>query len=275
MSFITPRRFVSVACLLLISTIAQSQTRGEEPPSGAAMYHGVQCDGFYSNHLQGIAVDGQGAIFWSFTTTLVRTDSQGNIAKTIDVKNHHGDLTYVDGKLYVAVNFGAFNNPQGKADSWVYVYQADDLSLLAKHEVQEVIYGAGGMAHDQGQFFVVGGLPSDINENYIYEYDSDFQFVKRHEIASGQTHLGIQTAEYADGHWWFGCYGNPQQLVVTDESFTVTGRYDFNCSYGIAAISSGKCLVASGTAVQGKGQTGAVHLAIPDDKLGLKRLTTN
>ncbi len=266
------QRFALMVVCMLMPVTLPSLARGEDPPSSAAVYQATQCDGFYPGHLQGIAVDGEGAIFWSFTTRLVRSDSHGKVVAAIDVANHHGDLTFVDGKLYVAVNFGDFNNPQGKADSWVYVYRANDLSLVSKHEVQEVVYGAGGIAHRQGRFIVVGGLPGDKTENYAYEYDNDFRFLRRHVVASGHTQLGIQTAEYADGRWWFGCYGSPSQLIVADESFAFTGRFDFNCSYGIAAIAEGKFLVTSGANIPGKGRTGAVHVAVADKEQGLKVL---
>lgn len=262
---------VVAVCLCLSGSKA---THCEDTAPEFQGYHATECEGFYPGHLQGIAVDGQGHIFWSFTTKLVSTDAEGQILKVIDVPSHHGDLTYVDGKLYVAVNLGDFNNPKGNADSWVYVYQAEDLSLLAKHEVQEVVYGAGGIAHNDGRFIVVGGLPEGTDENYVYEYDGDFNFQRRHVVPSGYTYLGIQSAEYADEHWWFGCYGKPQQLVIADEAFGVTGRYDFDCSYGIASITPGKFLVTTGPNVPGKGRTGAVQIAVPDESEGLKRLSS-
>ena len=43
------------------------------------------------------------------------------------------------------VNFGKFNLPKGSADSWVYVYDAESLKELARHQVQEVDHGAGGI----------------------------------------------------------------------------------------------------------------------------------
>jgi hypothetical protein len=59
---------------------------GSQPP-----YRNVSCDGTYQHHLQGICVDGE-AIYWSFTTTLVKTDLNGNLLKQVPVANHHGDL---------------------------------------------------------------------------------------------------------------------------------------------------------------------------------------
>ena len=93
----------------------------------------------------------------------------------VPVANHHGDLCLHDGKLYVAVNLGKFNDPAGNADSWVYVYRADDLAFVARHAVPEVFHGAGGIGMHGGRFFVVGGLPDDIRENYVYEYDERIQ----------------------------------------------------------------------------------------------------
>ena len=125
---------------------------------GQPKFHNVDCEGSYKHHLQGICTDEHAAIFWSFTTTLVKTDREGKVLKQIPVDNHHGDLCYHDKKIYVAVNLGPFNDPQGKADSWVYVYDAANLSLLGKHKTPQVIYGAGGIAFDGARFIVVGGL---------------------------------------------------------------------------------------------------------------------
>lgn len=61
----------------------------------------------------------------------------------------------------------------------------------------KVFYGAGGIGYRNGRFFVVGGLPTDVKENYAYEYDSEFKFLEKHVIKSGHTHLGIQTAAFA------------------------------------------------------------------------------
>ena len=109
----------------------------------------------------------------------------------------------------MAVNFGEFNKEAGRADSWVYVYDAGGLDLIEKHAVPEVVHGAGGIDCHDGTFYVVGGLPEGHDANYVYEYDRDFRFVGRHVIESGYTFMGIQTACHADGCWWFGCYGRP------------------------------------------------------------------
>lgn len=99
--------------------------------------------------------------------------------------------------MYVATNLAKFNRPAGEADSWIYVYDGDTLAALAKHRVPKVVHGAGGMAWREGRFYIVGGLPPDVNENYAYEYDESFKFVKRNVIASGYTLMGIQTVAYA------------------------------------------------------------------------------
>lgn len=168
------------------------------------------------------------------------------------------------------MNLGKFNDPAGNADSWVYVYDAQTLKELALHETQEAVYGAGGIGVRNGHFFIVGGLPADIDENYVYEYDGDFAFLKRHEIASGQTLMGIQTATFAHDRWWFGCYDTPQVLLVTDAKFQLLGKYEVNCSLGIEGMPDGRLLVASGGHDKAQGHTGQVRVAVPDDIAGLK-----
>ncbi len=154
-------------------------------------------------------------------------------------------MTYHDGKVYVAVNLGKFNEEPGAADSWVYVYDAGDLSLVAKHSAKEAVHGAGGIAWHDGHFFIIGGLPKGYSENYVYEYDSDFAFVKRHILDSGYTFLGIQTACRWQGYWWFGCYGEPKVLIMADDVFHVLGKYREDWSTGIDGISDTQCLRAT------------------------------
>ena len=188
----------------------------------------IICEGVYQSHVQGLASDRESAIFWSFTRDLVKTDLTGKVLKSVKVQTHHGDLTYLDGKLYVAWS-NLFNRPG--ADSKVYVYDARDLTLLTVKKIPEVTFGAGAMESHNGHFFVVGGLPKDLDENHVYEYDLDLTFVKRHVIASGYTRMGIQAVGRWRGHWWFGCYGG--DLLKTDDGFGLTGKYRTSWPYGI------------------------------------------
>jgi hypothetical protein len=236
---------------------------------GAESLGAAACEGSYPRHLQGICTNDRDAIYWCWTDALVKTDAQGRILKQVPVANHHGDLCYHAGRVYVATNLGKFNRPAGEADSWVYVYDGDTLAELAKHPVPELVHGAGGMAYHDSKFIIVGGLPPGVNENYAYEYDVSFKFQRRHILASGYTLMGIQTAAYADGAWWFGCYGKPAMLLRADEKFLFTGKWEFNASVGMAPLDRGRFLIGQNTAVKGKGNQAKVVLARVDEKAGL------
>ncbi|QDT91362.1 hypothetical protein [Gimesia algae] len=245
-----------------------SPTHGETPSAATLekpAYTNTQCEGTYPHHLQGLCVDGQGNIFWSFTTQLVKTNSSGKVLVKIPVGNHHGDLCYHAGKVFVAVNFGDFNNPAGKADSWVYVYDLDKLLLIAKHQTPEVTFGAGGIACHAGKFLVVGGLPKGVNENYLYEYDSSFKFIKKHVLKSGYTLMGIQTATFAENKWWFGCYGS--ELLTADVELNFLAKYDLDCALGIDRVNDKLLLIGRNTK-KGKVYTGKALLAVPDTDKG-------
>lgn len=239
----------------------------QQPPAAAAPPVEIACEGRYQHHLQGVCRDGQGNLFWSFTTALVKTDAAGHRKRQIPVENHHGDLCFHDGKIYVAVNLGRFNDPAGNADSWVYVYRADDLTEVARHPVPQVFHGAGGIAFGPRTFLVVGGLPDGVQENYLYEYDTAFRFLGKRVISSGHTLLGIQTAAFADGYWWFGCYGN--RLLKVDTDFQMIGNDPFDCGLGILGTGDGNFLVARGSCSKTAGCDGRLVAARSHRQLGL------
>lgn len=208
----------------------------------------------YKDHLQGMATDYENYLFWSQTTVLVKSDLQGRILKSINVPTHHGDLAYQDHKLYVAVNLGKFNELPGLADSWVYVYDADDLSFIKKYPVPEVVHGAGGIVIHKGRVMVVGGLPNlpGYTNNFVYEYDLDFNWRQTHVLESGYTRLGIQTAAWFDGCWYFGCYDSdqhPKGLVLKvaesdNGDLLLADTFNLDMTYGLIGL-RGKKFLAS------------------------------
>lgn len=229
----------------------------------------VECQGRYPLHLQGLCTDQKTSLFWSWTDQLVKTDASGTVLKQVPAANHHGDLCYLNGKIYVAVNLGQFNQPPGKEDSWIFVYDAENLAELARHPVPELVHGAGGIATDGTRFIVVGGLPPDVPENYLYEYDLEFRFVHRHILPSGHTVKGIQTATWAHGSWWFGCYGTPKILLRSTADFQLIGRWEYDASLGIESLSGGRLLIGSNKKIKSEGHIGRTHHAKPDPDRGL------
>lgn len=218
-------------------------------------------------HLQGIATDNAGAIYWVFNFEIIKTDMKGNVLKRTNFRGgHHGDSTYHDGKLYVATNYGAFNKESG-AKSWVEIYDGNTLALVSKHEVPELVHGAGGMATDhKGRFIVIGGLPGGHKNNYAYEYDAQMNFVKRH-ILPGGTGAGIQTACYWNKSWWFGCMGG--RLLKTDDKLASLQRHKFECSVGIVGLQGDTFLVARSYKSPDGHAAGKAILAYPDPSKGL------
>jgi hypothetical protein len=235
----------------------------------------VVCPGEYGGHLQGLATEPGKAIYWSFTVALVKTDEQGRVLVSVDAPSHQGDLEWRRGRLYVAVNLGQFNEEAGKADSWVYVYDDDTLALIERYRVPEVVHGAGGMAWHDGHFFIVGGLPKTHTENYVYEYNRRFRFVKRHAIPSGYTELGIQTICRGDDGWWFGCYGAPRVLLRTGDTFSSVKAYELDYSYGIARWTDGSYLRGlSLHAPNSKTWSGGAHVSnMPEEITKAKQLS--
>ena len=145
----------------------------------------ISCEGGYGGHLQGVATDGE-SIYWSFTVSVVKTDLTGKVLISRQAPSHQGDLCYKDGVVYVAVNRGQFNTEK-KGGSQVTAYDAKTLEPIKTTMLPEIPHGAGGMTWKGDHFFIIGGLPLKHENNYVYEYTSDFTFVKRHDLDTGFT----------------------------------------------------------------------------------------
>ncbi len=205
----------------------------------------VFCEGRYKQHLQGFCVDKDGNIYWSWTDRLVKTDAQGKILASVAAPSHQGDLCVANGKVYVAVNLGRFNEAKPLADSWVFEFDMRDLREIRRIPVPELVYGAGGMAYRNGKFYIVGGLPVGFPDNTVYEYDSQFKFQKKHALNSGFSLMGIQTIAFVNNSWWFGCYGKPEETLQCDENFKLIGRYPMSTSIGIDSAKPGYLLTGN------------------------------
>lgn len=269
-----------------------------KPDEGKAY---VTAEGRYDEHLQGITTNGTDAIYWSFTTKVIKTDTSGKLLKTTpEVIDHHGDLTFANGKVYIAVNDrttkhpGQFNypNPNNPARQWIYEYDAD-LHFITRHAVPQAIYGAGGVAFHDNRFWVVGGLPGPwlggfdpevYNKNFVYEYDSSFRHLRTHELLTGNTDRGIQTIEFGCGKCWLGTYetklrrrdgGTPsitrRQVYVFDKNLSLPyTRFAFKSdqstgphpdgSMGITALPNG-CFLVGGDGVSGGSRVGYIWMA--------------
>ena len=203
----------------------------------------ITCESRYPHHLQGITGNGVDTLYWSFTDVLVKTDLAGKVLARVEVPTHHGDLCLSGDHVVVAWS-NKFNAPG--ADSKVYVYRAEDLKLERIVPVPEVTYGAGGLDVKDGHFFIIGGLPKGYQENYVYEYDEEFRYLRTHVLESGYTNLGIQTACFHDGYWWFGCYTVEKKkgLLKADTDLNLVGVYDVSPSIGLVGWGPGRFWVA-------------------------------
>ena len=223
----------------------------------AALPDTIACDGAYAGHLQGVATDGK-SIYWSFTKAIVRTDLSGRKLAEIEAPSHQGDLCVKDSVVYVAVNLGRFNQATSGV-SRVMSYDAKTLKPLQTWEL-DMPHGAGGMTWAGDRFYIVGGLPATHERNYVYEYDRDFHLVKRHELATGFTLMGIQTAAFEDGRFLFGIYGCPGcpgGVITCPPDLSTFERWTDHGDVGIVKLDGDYFI---GCVAKDKGKTRANHL---------------
>lgn len=220
----------------------------------------VDCPGAYGGHLQGLATDGA-AVYWSFTKQIVKTDLAGKLLAVQEAPSHQGDLCVKDGVVYVAVNRGRFNHETG-AVSEVTAYEAATLKPIRTWPLPEMPHGAGGMTWRGDRFFVVGGLPASHECNYVYEYTPDFKLVRRHDLPTGFTLMGIQTAAYEEGRFLFGIYGdkgNPSGVLVVADDLKTWTRYTGPGNVGILRFGGRYYVGGTGRDPKTKGNTGCIQ----------------
>lgn len=217
----------------------------------------ISCEGGYGGHLQGVATDGE-SIYWSFTVSVVKTDLTGKVLVSRKAPSHQGDLCYKDGVVYVAVNRGKFNTEKN-GGSQVTAYDAKTLEPIKTTMLPEMPHGAGGMTWKGDHFFIIGGLPLKHEKNYVYEYTSDFTFVKRHDLDTGFTWMGIQTAAYEDNTFYFGIYGakgDPSGVLACPSDLSSYTRYLGDGSVGILKLDGAYYLGKTGHDKDTKRNTG-------------------
>ena len=225
-----------------------------------------QCQKTYPQHLQGFDCDAN-FIYWSFSDMLVKTDWQGKEIKAVKVPYHHGDMCLKDNRIYVAVNFGRFNDPAGNAKNFIYVYDANDLKKVAEYKVDEVKYGAGAITPTENGFMVAGGLPPDpanYPANLLYEYDKDFKFIGCIKVAPW-TLSGVQVIYKAPGGWLLA--GHRNRVIVCDNNFKFLSDEGYNATHGIMRHPvTGKFYRAVSVLAKDKGWQATVYpLPVPNN----------
>ena len=238
----------------------------------------IVCAGDYGGHLQGVATDGE-SIYWSFTVAVVKTDLTGNILVSREAPSHQGDMCYKDGVVYVAVNRGRFNT-ESRGVSQVTAYDAKTLEPMWTKQLPDMPHGAGGMTWKDDRFYIIGGLPLKHEKNYVYEYTSDFKFVKRHDLDTGFTWMGIQTAAHEDDTFYFGIYGskgNPSGVLASPDDLSSYTRYTGAGSVGIIKLDGAYYLGGTGRDKATKRNTGYLvrQKAFPDPKKAFALARTN
>ncbi len=199
----------------------------------------IRCPGLYRNHIQGFAI-ADGKIFWSFTTYMIRTDAEGNMEKIIEAPYHHGDCCVHEGKLYVAVNTGAFDQKSG-ANNSVWIYDTD-LNFIKTIKIAEHEGGLGGIEFWNGSFYTVGGVHKSLPTYKICKWSKDFKLEKVFNIPVRDTLMGAQTICRAYGRFWLGVYGaegadRTLGFHECDDEFNLIKKHQVKgACFGIAAI---------------------------------------
>lgn len=191
----------------------------------------VVCEGVYSLHLQGVDINERGEYFWSYTSTIVKTDSKGNVLKTRAVADHHGDLVCWDGKIYVTSAI-IHNYDVGAESTRLCIYNQSDLTFV-KGFVLSGANGFDGITRTPNGFLIAAEPQPvlDATQSDLIEYDNDFNIIARHTIITPPVYWGAQNiAQYGDGYLvsYYGDY-----VYQLDKNFNVVNIYKSCACYGL------------------------------------------
>ena len=193
----------------------------------------IICPGMHRYHLQDFT-EHNGKIYWSYADKIIVTDKVGNFIDTTDTPYHIGGICIADNYIYVGVNFAKFNVPNQSDD---YIYQYDlNLNLVKKYKINDLDCGVGGIAYNDGSFYVFGGANKKTKQLPIVKYSKDFKLEKVIELPFEESPDGIQTIKFAYGKIWLATYPMPPAIhstLVLDHNFKIVERYKARFPYGM------------------------------------------
>lgn len=243
------RRLKNLLILIfcLASAILQAQKAEFTLPDGFEFICPI---GKIRGHLQGVCAY-KNNLYCVTNYELIKTDKKCNILKRIRLKKepprliHGGDPCIVDGKIYVPYCAERFNKPAEteKSDNFVQVYDSN-LNYIKTYHIPQVKYGAGTITYADGHFFVSGGKGFYQSGVDLFEYDKEFNLIKKHQlnIISRQ---GIQTLNYDGKDFWIGIYEKTSKTYKLSRDFKNITYYNFYSAMGLLILNDGKILISS------------------------------
>ncbi len=86
---------------------------------------------YQSKHVQGVAADGNGHVYFSFTDSLIKTDMDGNVVGSVTGISgtlHLGDISYYDGKIYGSLMTQTSDKENVDAGPYIAIFDATQIT---------------------------------------------------------------------------------------------------------------------------------------------------
>lgn len=229
------------ALLLIVAGMISIVRAGD---NNTIFYAEVPPDG----HIQGMAGNDK-FIYRVFSHHIIKSDMKGKTVKMVECHErgdsffHAGGPCLVGDKLYVPVCRSSFNRDLNGKPSLNYIQVYDlDLNYIKSFHIPELQHGAGCITWADGHFFVSGGRRYQLPGNSIYEYDSNFKFIRRHDL-NITTYVGVQTMAYDGKDFWLGCFGSIPKTFKVSRDFKNISYYTFACGVGMIIYGRNKMLI--------------------------------
>jgi hypothetical protein len=216
------------------------------------LLHRIRERGPFAYELWGVAMDDDGAVYWSWLDRLEKTSAKGDVLVTVTVAHPLGDLTWHGGHVVATTPWEApkesaaesVAESAAKLGPVVYVFDDATLETVAQHRLTEARGRLGGVCWAEDRYVITSAADGELRSasgstEVAHEYDAEFKWLRSTPLPTRGLDP-IRTAEFAYGRFFFGCGGaKPCALIAAPDLRTLIRLDTPYAAHGIAKAIDG------------------------------------
>ena len=203
----------------------------------------INCEGVYNTPLLDIATDKK-SLWWCYVDCLVKTDMVGKLLATQTLsKTGTCGIAIKENKLY---RLTAREDSSAAID----IYDTNELRQISALTLPQTISPLA-ITSDGTHFFIVVKAANRDTKISVHEYDSEFNFIKLHQLYTNSPVDHIRNIIFCNNHFYLARYstiklhGEIQNytLLKYDQQFSHQGSFNTYCGAGAVELTDSSILV--------------------------------